>query len=41
MMFVLIPAGKFERGSHVDAADEGPVHKVTIEKAYYLGDYEN
>ena len=36
--FVLIQAGEFEMGS--PAGDEGPVHTVTIEKAYYLGKFE-
>lgn len=44
MEFVLIPAGDFEMGSPSDEDfrddDESPVHKVTIEKAYYLGKYE-
>ena len=44
MEFVLIPAGEFEMGSpSVEIGrdpNEGPVHTVTIEKAYYLGKYE-
>ena len=44
MEFVLIPAGEFDMGSPADEEgrydDEGPVHTVTIEKAYYLGKYE-
>jgi formylglycine-generating enzyme required for sulfatase activity len=44
MEFVLIPAGKFEMGSPPDEegrnSDEGPVHHVNIEKAFYLGRYE-
>ncbi|MCK5186398.1 MAG: formylglycine-generating enzyme family protein [Deltaproteobacteria bacterium] len=44
MEFVLIPAGEFEMGSPSGEEDrwdnEGPVHTVKIEKAYYLGKYE-
>jgi formylglycine-generating enzyme required for sulfatase activity len=44
MEFVLIPAGKFEMGSPPDEegrdSDEGPVHHVNIEKAFYMGRYE-
>ena len=44
MEFVLIPAGEFKMGSPSGEkgriSDEGPVHTVTIEKAYYLGKYE-
>ncbi|MHC1599294.1 MAG: formylglycine-generating enzyme family protein [Candidatus Methanospirareceae archaeon] len=44
MEFVLIPAGEFKMGSPSDEGDrysnEGPVHHVTIEKAFYLGRYE-
>ena len=44
MEFLLIPAGKFEMGSPAGEKfrddDEGPVHTVTIEKAYYMGKYE-
>jgi formylglycine-generating enzyme required for sulfatase activity len=44
MEFVLIPAGEFEMGSPSGEegrfAVEGPVHTVTIEKAYYLSKYE-
>jgi len=44
MEFVLIPAGEFEMGSPSDEAgrysDEGPVHHVNIEKAFYMGKYE-
>lgn len=44
MEFVLIPAGEFEMGSpsgETDkGGDEGPVHRVTIEKAFYMGRYE-
>ncbi len=44
MEFVLIPAGEFKMGSPSSEEDrdsnEGPVHTVTIEKAYYLGKYE-
>jgi len=44
MQFVLIPAGEFKMGSPSSEDDrrsnEGPVHTVTIEKAYYLGKYE-
>lgn len=44
MEFVLIPSGEFKMGSPSSEKDrssnEGPVHTVTIEKAYYLGKYE-
>ena len=44
MHFVLIPAGEFKMGSPLGEGgridNEGPVHTVTIEKAYYLGKYE-
>lgn len=44
MKFALIPAGEFEMGSPLDGAatrdDEGPVHRVKIEKAFYMGRYE-
>ena len=44
MEFVLIPAGEFEMGSPSDEegrdSDEGPVHRVTIENASYMGRYE-
>jgi formylglycine-generating enzyme required for sulfatase activity len=44
MDLVLIPAGSFDMGSP-DAekdrdSDEGPVHKVQIAKAFYMGKYE-
>jgi formylglycine-generating enzyme required for sulfatase activity len=38
MEFVRIPAGEFDRGSLPD--DEGTVHHVNIEKAFYMGRYE-
>ena len=44
MEFVLIPAGEFEMGSPSDEEDrysnEGPVHHVNIERAFYMGRYE-
>ena len=44
MEFVLILAGEFEMGSPSGEENrldnEGPVHTVTIGKAYYLGKYE-
>ena len=44
MEFVLIPAGEFNMGSPSGEEDrdfnEGPLHTVNIEKAYYLGKYE-
>ena len=44
MEFVLIPPGEFKMGSPSGEEDlysyEGPVHTVTIRKAYYLGKYE-
>ena len=47
MEFVKIPAGEFmmgapygEVGDTYNDYNEGPVHKVTIAKSYYLGKYE-
>ena len=44
MEFVLIPAGEFDMGSPSDeedrGSDEGPVHRVKIEKSFYMGRYE-
>ncbi|MFH1737697.1 MAG: formylglycine-generating enzyme family protein, partial [bacterium] len=44
MKFVRIPAGDFLMGSPNDEkgrdADEGPVHKVTLSKPFYLGIHE-
>jgi len=44
MEFVLIPAGEFDMGSPPDEvsrdSDEGPVHHVNIETAFYMGRYE-
>ena len=44
MEFVLIPAGEFDMGSPSGETDrygdEGPVHKVKISDAFYLGKYE-
>jgi hypothetical protein len=44
MEFVLIPAGEFEMGSPSDEewrrSEEGPVHHVNIEKAFYMGRHE-
>lgn len=44
MEFVLIPAGEFDMGSQKSEKDrrdaEGPVHKVKISKAFYLGKFE-
>jgi len=37
--FVLIPPGSFMMGS-TNEADEGPVHRVTISKGFYMGKYE-
>jgi formylglycine-generating enzyme required for sulfatase activity len=43
MEFILIPAGKFEMGSLEDEhnwyKNEKPVHKVNIEKTFYLGKF--
>lgn len=43
MEFVLIEAGTFEMGSPAGergrAADEGPVHEVTISQPFYFGNY--
>jgi len=44
MEFVLIPAGEYMMGSPSTEADrydnEGPLHQVTIGKAFYMGSYE-
>jgi formylglycine-generating enzyme required for sulfatase activity len=44
MEFVKIPAGEFDMGSpsvEIDRFDsEGPVHRVKISKAFYMGKYE-
>jgi len=44
MEFILIPAGSFNMGSPDSEkerdSDEGPVHRVQIAKALYLGKYE-
>jgi len=44
MEFELIPAGEFEMGSPSTEAgrfrDEGPIHHVAIENAFYMGRYE-
>lgn len=44
MKFTLIPAGEFYMGSPSDEEgrrdNEGPVHRVNIEKAFYMGSYE-
>jgi len=40
MELVLIPPGSFDMGSEKGHADWKPVHKVTIEKAFYIGKYE-
>jgi len=44
MEFVLIPAGEFMMGSPSGESgrdgDEGPVHKVRITQAFYMGKYE-
>jgi formylglycine-generating enzyme required for sulfatase activity len=44
MKFVLIPTGSFMMGSLVDEGgpfrDEGPQHRVTINKSFYMGQYE-
>lgn len=44
MEFVLIPAGEFNMGSPQNEAgrddDEGPVHRVKIANAFYMGKYE-
>lgn len=36
---VLIPAGKFTRGTNTRLSDEGPEHQVTL-KAFYIDQYE-
>lgn len=44
MSFVMVPAGSFRMGSAPAEpnrdTDEGPVHKVTISKPFYLAKYE-
>ncbi len=44
MEFVLIPAGEFDMGSPSSEAgrydDEGPVHRVKIANAFYIGKFE-
>ena len=42
MELVLVPAGRFEMGSPANEADsgEGPVHRVRITRAFYMGKYE-
>ena len=44
MEFMLIPAGEFDMGSPSSEkarnSNEGPVHRVTISKAFYMGKYE-
>ena len=40
MAFVLVSPGAFLMGSKDGDADEKPVHKVTITKAFYMGKYE-
>jgi formylglycine-generating enzyme required for sulfatase activity len=37
---VVVPAGTFDMGSNSGDADEKPVHRVTISKAYLMGKYE-
>ena len=37
---VLIPAGSYLMGDNMGLDDEKPVHKVTITKPFYLGQYE-
>jgi formylglycine-generating enzyme required for sulfatase activity len=39
MAFVLIQPGSFMMGSAVDGHDQ-PVHKVTLTKPFYMGQYE-
>lgn len=44
MRLLLIPEGEFQMGSSLDEmgrdSDEGPVHKVRIDKPFYMGAYE-
>jgi len=44
MEFVMIPAGEFDMGSPSNEknrdSDEGPVHRVKISNAFYMGKYE-
>ncbi|VVB91470.1 Hercynine oxygenase [uncultured archaeon] len=44
MEFVLIPVGEFDMGSPANEAgrydDEGPVHRVKIANAFYMGKFE-
>ena len=40
MAFLLIPAGSFDMGSDSGDADERPVRPVTIDKPFYIGQFE-
>ncbi|WP_161575412.1 SUMF1/EgtB/PvdO family nonheme iron enzyme [Beggiatoa leptomitoformis] len=39
LVMVYVPAGEFIMGSNNGSSDEKPVHKVKIEKAFYMGKY--
>ena len=40
MAFVLVPAGSFDMGSDSGDADEQPVRSMTIDKPFYVGQFE-
>ena len=40
MAFVLIPSGSFDMGSDSGDADEQPVRSMTIDKPFYVGQFE-
>ena len=40
MAFVLIPSGSFDMGSDSGDADEQPVRSMTIDKPFYIGQFE-
>ena len=37
--YILIPAGRFDMGSNDGAADEKPIHRITLTKPFLLGKY--
>ncbi|MHC4701854.1 MAG: SUMF1/EgtB/PvdO family nonheme iron enzyme, partial [Planctomycetota bacterium] len=40
MKLKLIKPGSFMMGANSDADNEGPIHKVTLTKSFYIGVYE-